>query len=79
MAADVSLPSVVLFFEGTGRLDMFKKIVSGLQRGGRRVHVFVGGGIRPPHVAGTLPVGGILEPGALDLRNKYQRKIDREK
>jgi hypothetical protein len=39
MAADVSLPSVVLFFEGTGTLEVFQKIVSGLQRGGRSVHV----------------------------------------
>src|SRR5687767_14592550 len=39
MTADISLPAVVLFFEGTGRLPSLQKIVSGLQRGGRRVHV----------------------------------------
>ncbi|MEP7246711.1 MAG: hypothetical protein ABI885_23955 [Gammaproteobacteria bacterium] len=42
MATDVSLPSVVLFVEGTGKVEVFQKIVSGLQRAGRRVHVFVG-------------------------------------
>jgi hypothetical protein len=57
MATDVSLPSVVLFLEGTsleraspegtGKLDVFHKVVSGLQRGGRRVHVFVRAGVRP--------------------------------
>jgi hypothetical protein len=39
MTADISLPAVVLFFEGTGRLEPLQKIVSGLQRLGRRVHV----------------------------------------
>ena len=47
MAVDLSLPPVVLFFEGTSRLEVFQKIVSGLQRGGRRVQVFVGVGVRP--------------------------------
>jgi hypothetical protein len=56
MAADVSLPSVVLFFEGTSTLEVFQKIVSGLQRGGRRVHVFVGGGMRPPNLAARVPL-----------------------
>lgn len=41
MAADVSLPSVVLFLEGTSGREVFQKVVSGLQRGGRRVQVFV--------------------------------------
>ena len=50
MAADFSLPSVVLFFEGTSRLEVFQKIVSGLQRGGRRVHVFTGAGMHPPNL-----------------------------
>jgi len=51
MAADFSLPSVVLFFEGTGRLEVFQEIVSGLRRGGRRVQVFVAGTDAPfrPH------------------------------
>jgi len=50
MAADVSMPSVVLFLEGTSTLDVFQKLVSSLQRGGRRVHVFAKGGAadRPP-------------------------------
>ena len=56
MAADISLPSVVLFFEGTSRLEVFQKIVSGLQRGGRRVHVFVGAGMRPPILTAQEPV-----------------------
>ena len=54
MAADISLPSVVLFFEGTGRLEVFQKIVSGLQRGGRRVHVFVRAGMRPPQAKAVV-------------------------
>jgi hypothetical protein len=57
MAADVSLPSVVLFFEGTGTLEVFQKIVSGLQRGGRRVDVFVEAGLRPPHLTAQVPLG----------------------
>ena len=47
MAANISLPSVVLFVEGTSRLEVFQKIVSGLQRAGRRVHVFVGSANAP--------------------------------
>ncbi len=47
MAADVSPPPVVLFFEGTSTREMFQKIVSGLQRGGRRVHVFAAGAMTP--------------------------------
>jgi hypothetical protein len=56
MAADISLPSVVLFFEGTGRLEVFQKIVSGLQRGGRRVQVFVSPPTpAPPTFAASRP------------------------
>lgn len=45
MAADVPLPSVVLFLEGRGGREVFQKLVSGLQRGGRRVHVIVRTGL----------------------------------
>jgi hypothetical protein len=56
MDADVSLPLVVLFFEGTGRSEVFQKIISGLQRGGRRVHVFATAGMRPPNLAMPEPI-----------------------
>ena len=71
MTADFSLPSVVLFFEGTGRLEVFQKLVSGLQRGGRRVHVFVGARVRPANLAAPEPAAprSSVQPAAEACKN----------
>ncbi len=44
MATDVSMPMVVLFLEGTGGREVFHRLASSLQRGGRRVQLFVKAG-----------------------------------
>jgi hypothetical protein len=41
MTPDRSLPAVALFLEGTIRsVEALQRVVSGLQRGGRKVYVF---------------------------------------
>jgi hypothetical protein len=49
----VPVPAVVLFLEGTSRsVEALQKLVSGLQRGGRRVYVFAKSAPRLPKGAG---------------------------
>jgi hypothetical protein len=60
MTVDNPPPAVALFLEGTSRsIEALQRVVSGLQRGGRRVYVFASGGARLP----SLPRGGEARGG----------------